>query len=37
MEEATRLATMEDRSVASGFFLVEVRPWQVRLHSLADL
>jgi uncharacterized protein YndB with AHSA1/START domain/uncharacterized protein YciI len=29
LAEATRLATEDDRSVASGFFTVEVRPWQV--------
>jgi uncharacterized protein YciI len=31
--EATRLATEEDRSVASGFFTVQVRPWQVMLQA----
>jgi uncharacterized protein YciI/uncharacterized protein YndB with AHSA1/START domain len=29
LAEATRLATEDDRSVASGFFTVEIRPWQV--------
>ena len=32
-EEAVRLATEEDASVASGFFTVEVRPWSVMLHA----
>ena len=32
-EEAVRLATVEDRSVASGFFEVEVRPWSVVMHA----
>jgi uncharacterized protein YciI len=31
LEEATRLATEEDRSVKSGFFDVSVRPWQVMM------
>lgn len=31
--EATRLATEEDASVASGFFTVQVRPWQVMLQG----
>ena len=31
--EATRLATEEDQSVASGFFTVQVRPWQVMLQA----
>jgi uncharacterized protein YciI/uncharacterized protein YndB with AHSA1/START domain len=31
MAEAIRLATEEDASVASGFFTVTVRPWQVML------
>jgi uncharacterized protein YciI/uncharacterized protein YndB with AHSA1/START domain len=31
LAEATRLATEEDASVASGFFTVTVRPWQVML------
>jgi uncharacterized protein YndB with AHSA1/START domain/uncharacterized protein YciI len=31
--EATRLATEEDPSVASGFFTVQVRPWQVMLQG----
>ena len=33
LEEATRLATVEDASVASGFFTVEVRPWSVVMHA----
>jgi uncharacterized protein YndB with AHSA1/START domain/uncharacterized protein YciI len=33
LEEATRLATEEDQSVASGFFTVQVRPWQVMLRA----
>jgi uncharacterized protein YciI len=33
LEEATRLATEDDQSVASGFFTVEVRPWHVVLHG----
>jgi uncharacterized protein YciI/uncharacterized protein YndB with AHSA1/START domain len=33
LAEATRLATEDDRSVASGFFTVEVRPWQVMLRG----
>jgi uncharacterized protein YciI len=32
MDRAIRLATNDDLSVASGFFTVEVRPWQVMLH-----
>ena len=32
-DEATRLATEDDGSVASGFFIAEVRPWQVVLHA----
>lgn len=32
-EEAVRLATVEDESVASGFFVAEVRPWSVALHA----
>jgi uncharacterized protein YciI len=31
LAEATRLATEDDASVASGFFTVTVRPWQVML------
>lgn len=31
MEEATRLATEDDRSVKGGFFEVSVRPWQVMM------
>jgi len=31
LEEARRLATEDDSSVASGFFTVAVRPWQVVL------
>jgi uncharacterized protein YciI len=30
-QEACRLATEDDASVASGFFTVAVRPWQVAL------
>ncbi len=33
LEEATRLATVDDLSVASGFFSVTVRPWNVVLHA----
>ena len=33
LDEAIRLATVEDLSVASGFFTAEVRPWSVVLHS----
>ncbi|MGY2874376.1 uncharacterized protein YciI [Marmoricola sp. URHA0025 HA25] len=33
LEEATRLATEDDVSVATGFFTVEVRPWAVALHA----
>jgi uncharacterized protein YciI len=33
LDEATRLATVEDESVASGFFTVEIRPWAVVLHA----
>jgi hypothetical protein len=33
MDEATRLATEDDVSVASGFFTVEVRSWRVIMHS----
>jgi uncharacterized protein YndB with AHSA1/START domain/uncharacterized protein YciI len=29
LAEATRLAMEDDRSVATGFFIVDVRPWQV--------
>ena len=32
-DEATRLATEDDASVARGFFSVEVRPWSVVLHA----
>ena len=32
-DEAHRLATVEDASVASGFFSVDVRPWSVVLHG----
>jgi uncharacterized protein YciI/uncharacterized protein YndB with AHSA1/START domain len=35
MAEATRLATQDDASVASGFFTVTVRPWQVMLTASA--
>ena len=33
LDEATRLATEDDASVASGFFTVEVRPWRVVMHA----
>ncbi len=33
LEEATQLATVDDASVASGFFTVEIRPWSVMLHA----
>jgi uncharacterized protein YciI len=33
LEEATRLATEDDASVASGFFTLEVRPWRVVMHA----
>jgi uncharacterized protein YndB with AHSA1/START domain/uncharacterized protein YciI len=33
LAEATRLATQDDQSVASGFLAVEVKPWQVVMHS----
>ena len=33
LDEATRLATEDDRSVAGGFFAVEVRPWRVVIHA----
>jgi uncharacterized protein YciI len=32
LDEATRLATEDDASVASGLFAVEVRPWRVVMH-----
>ena len=32
-DEAVRLATVEDLSVASGFFTAEVRPWSVVMHA----
>ena len=35
LDEATRLATEDDASVASGFFTVTVRPWQVMLTAPA--
>jgi uncharacterized protein YciI len=35
LAEATRLATQEDPSVASGFFTVTVRPWQVMMTAAA--
>ena len=35
LAEATRLATEDDASVASGFFTVTVRPWQVMLNAPA--
>ena len=33
LDEATRLATLDDASVASGFFTVEVRSWRVVMHA----
>jgi uncharacterized protein YciI len=33
LAEATRLATEDDRSVATGFFTVQVRPWRVMLQA----
>jgi uncharacterized protein YciI len=33
LDEARRLATEVDKSVASGFFTVQIRPWDVRLHG----
>ena len=33
LAEATRLATEDDVSVASGFFNVEVRPWRVVMNA----
>jgi uncharacterized protein YndB with AHSA1/START domain/uncharacterized protein YciI len=33
LAEATRLATEDDLSVASGFFAVRIRPWQVTLQA----
>lgn len=33
LDEVTRLATEDDLSVATGFFTVEVRPWQVVMHA----
>ena len=33
LDEAIRLATEDDASVASGFFTVEVRPWRVVMHA----
>jgi uncharacterized protein YndB with AHSA1/START domain/uncharacterized protein YciI len=35
IEQATRLATEDDTSVASGFFTVTVRPWQVMMQAPA--
>ncbi len=32
-EEAVRLATEDDASVASGFFTADVRPWRVVMHA----
>jgi uncharacterized protein YciI len=32
LEHATRLATHDDKSVATGFFAVTVRPWKVIMH-----
>jgi uncharacterized protein YciI len=34
LDEATRLATEDDLSVATGFFTVDVRPWRVVMHAL---
>ena len=34
LEEAMHLATVDDASVASGFFVVDVRSWQVMMHAL---
>ena len=31
--EARRLAAEDDRSVATGFFTVDVRPWSVVVHA----
>lgn len=33
MDEARRLATHDDRSVSSGLFTVDVRPWQVMIRA----
>ena len=33
LEQATRLATQDDTSVAGGFFTVTVRPWQVMMQA----
>ena len=33
LDEAFRLATEDDASVAGGFFSVDVRPWSVVLHA----
>jgi uncharacterized protein YciI len=33
LDDATRLATEDDLSVVTGFFAVEVRPWQVVMHA----
>jgi uncharacterized protein YciI len=33
IEQATRLATQDDASVAGGFFTVTVRPWQVMMQA----
>lgn len=35
LEDAARLATVEDTSVAEGFFTVDVRPWTVMLEGLS--
>ena len=32
-DEAVRLATQDDASVAGGFFTVDVRPWRVVMHA----
>ena len=36
LDEARRLATEDDASVVSGFFTVEVRPWQVMLQPASS-
>jgi hypothetical protein len=33
LAQATRLATQDDQSVASGFFTVEIHPWQVMVRG----
>jgi uncharacterized protein YciI len=32
-DEARRLATQDDASVAGGFFRVQIRPWRVVMHA----